>query len=67
MVWGQADRLLSIEVFRPASGIRQVFHHLPFDTRIRMREGRLKSSLKGTVPLTAGPTAEARGGPHVPD
>ena len=36
---GQADRVLSMEVFWPTSGIRQVFDDLPLDTRIEVREG----------------------------
>ena len=50
---GQADPLWRYAGLLPEYG--RVFHHLPFDTRIRVREGRLKSSSKGTVPLTAGP------------
>ena len=36
---GQADRVLSMEVFWPTSGIRQSFDDLPLDTRIEVREG----------------------------
>ena len=36
---GQADRILSMEVFWPTSGIRQVFDDPPLDTRIEVREG----------------------------
>lgn len=35
---GRAERILSMEVFWPTSGIRQVFHDLPLDTRIEARE-----------------------------
>jgi hypothetical protein len=30
---------VSLEVFWPTSGIRQVFHDVPLDTRIAVREG----------------------------
>ena len=36
---GQAEGILSVEVFWPTSGIRQVFHDVPLDTRIQVSEG----------------------------
>ena len=36
---GRAERIVSLEVFWPTSGTRQVFHDVPLDTRIQVREG----------------------------
>ena len=62
---GQADPLY-MEVGRPASGIRGGYH-LPVATRIRVREGRLKSSENGAALNRRPWTAAAGGGPQVSD
>ena len=36
---GQAERIVSLEVFWPTSGIRQTFDDVPLDTRIEITEG----------------------------
>ena len=51
---GQADRILSMEVFWPTSGIRQVFHDLPLDTRIEVREGEKQYKVLKTRRITLG-------------
>ena len=51
---GQADRILSMEVFWPTSGIRQVFDDLPLDTRIEVREGENKYEVLKTRRIKLG-------------
>ena len=51
---GQADRILSMEVFWPTSGIRQVFDDLPLDTRIEVREGEKKYEVLKTRRIRLG-------------
>ena len=36
---GQAERIISMEIFWPTTGARQVFEDVPIDTRIEVREG----------------------------
>ena len=36
---GRATRIVSLEVYWPASGITQVFHDVPLDTHLEIREG----------------------------
>ena len=36
---GEAQRIVSMEIFWPKTGVRQVFEDLPIDTRIEVREG----------------------------
>ena len=35
---GKASRIVALAVFRPISGIRQVFEDVPLDTLIKLRE-----------------------------
>ena len=51
---GQADRILSMEVFWPTSGIRQVFEDPPLDTRIEVREGEKQYDVLKTRRITLG-------------
>ena len=51
---GQADRILSMEVFWPTSGIRQVFDDIPLDTRIEVREGEKKYEVLKTRRIRLG-------------
>ena len=51
---GQAERILSIEVFWPTSGIQQVFHDVPLDTRIEVREDEKKYAVLETRRIRLG-------------
>ena len=51
---GQADRVLSMEVFWPTSGIRQSFDDLPLDTRIEVREGEKQYEVLKTLRIRLG-------------
>ena len=51
---GQADRVLSMEVSWPTSGIRQVFHDVPLDARIEVREGEKQFEVLKTRRITLG-------------
>ena len=51
---GQADRILSMEVFWPTSGIRQVFEDVPVDIRIEVREGEEEYQVRNTRRIRLG-------------
>ncbi len=51
---GKAQRIESMEVFWPTSGIRQVFEDVPLDTRIEVREGEKEFEAIETRPIKLG-------------
>ncbi|MCH8206665.1 MAG: VCBS repeat-containing protein [Chloroflexi bacterium] len=51
---GQAERILSLEVFWPTSGIRQAFDDVPLDTRIEITEGDDDYEVLETRPIRLG-------------
>ena len=51
---GQAERILSMEVFWPTSGIRQVFDDVPLDTRIEVTEDDDDYEVLKTRPIRLG-------------
>ena len=51
---GQAERIISMEVFWPTTGTRQVFEDVPIDTRIEVREGDEGYDILETRPIRLG-------------